>query len=207
MPLIVMEGIDGTGKSTHADLLAEWLALEATRPVIREAEPTRGTFGEMLRTLANKSRPKIDPWAMHAMFTMDRMEHVREVVAPALSRGDIVVMDRYYFSTAAYQGALGVPYERILEDNLLFAPKPELVFVLMADIKLLDQRIKKRGSKAEGLEKVFEKKATYQKNVQDIYQQLAEKDDSIFVVEAEYSVDLIQQAIRQMVENCLPEIF
>ncbi len=207
MPLIVMEGIDGTGKSTHADLLAEWLAVEATRPVIREAEPTHSTFGEMLRTLANKPRPKIDPWAMHAMFTMDRMEHVREVISPALRRGDVVVMDRYYFSTAAYQGALGVPYERILEDNLLFAPKPELVFMLMADIALLDQRIKKRGSKAEGLEKVFEKKATYQENVQDIYQQLAEKDDSIFVVEAEYSVELIQQAMRQMVENYLPEIF
>ncbi len=206
MPLIVLEGIDGTGKSTQATLLAEWLAEVSDQRVIHETEPTHSHFGEMIRTLAGKPRAKIDPWTMHAMFTMDRMEHVRSTITPALSRNEIVILDRYYYSTAAYQGAFGVPPERILADNMMFAPKPDLVFVLLADPKLLRQRIKKRGQKLGGLERVFEKSTAYQEKVQAIYQDLVQQDDSLLLVEAEYSVDLIHQALCQMVKTYLPEL-
>lgn len=206
MPLIVFEGIDGTGKSTQAKMLATWLATVSDCRVILEAEPTYSKFGNTLRSLSSKPRAKIDPWTMHALFTMDRLEHVREVVSPALERNEIVILDRYYYSTTAYQGALGVPVERILEDNRAFAPEPDLAFVLMGDPKILSPRIGKRKT-TDGLSRLFEKNRTYQDAVQKIYEDLVNEHGHLFAVEAEYPFKVVHQAVKQMVQACLPDIF
>jgi len=128
--LIVFEGIDGTGKSTQVRLLAERLRA-AGLPVVTTREPTDGQYGRRIRELFT-NRASVTPGEELALFIADRREHVDQVIAPALRHGTIVLTDRYYFSTAAYQGALGHDPRAIIAANEEFAPVPDLVLLLAA---------------------------------------------------------------------------
>ncbi|NBV87403.1 MAG: dTMP kinase, partial [Verrucomicrobia bacterium] len=125
--LVVLEGVDGAGKSSVLKRLAahaSGLSLE----VVQGREPTGGPFGKRLRESALTGRfsmaEELD------LFVQDRRQHVEEVIAPALNRGALVLLDRYYFSNAAYQGARGADPEAILAVNEAFAPQPDLVLLL-----------------------------------------------------------------------------
>ena len=102
--LIVFEGIDGTGKSTQLSLLAEYLR-EKGFAVIETREPTDGQFGQQIRALYT-NRNCVSPEQELELFLADRREHVQNVLAPALQEGKIVLCDRYFLSTAAYQGVV-----------------------------------------------------------------------------------------------------
>ena len=99
---IVFEGIDGTGKSTQVRLLAKALR-ELGQEVVTSKEPTDGPVGTRLRQSAEKGR--LSPQEELDLFHQDRRDHVQSLIAPALERGDTVIVDRYFFSTMAYQGA------------------------------------------------------------------------------------------------------
>lgn len=128
--LIVFEGIDGTGKSTQVRLLAERLR-GGGLPVVATREPTDGQYGRRIRELFT-NRASVTPEEELALFIADRREHVDQVIAPALRHGTIVLTDRYYFSTAAYQGAAGHDPQAIIAANEEFAPVPDLVLLLAA---------------------------------------------------------------------------
>ena len=82
----------------------------------------------------------------------DREEHVQAVIAPALHDEKIVILDRYYFSTAAYQGAHGADADAILEQNELFAPQPDLLVLLDVPVEVGLQRIRNRGDEPNKFE-------------------------------------------------------
>ena len=124
--LIDLEGIDGCGKSTQAQLLAKRLRA-ADHVVVVLKEPTDGPHGTRLKQVLRGERDA-DAEEVLALFTADRREHVGDRIAPALGRGEIVLMDRYYYSALAYQCAAGIPAERIRAVNA-FAPTPDLVMV------------------------------------------------------------------------------
>ncbi len=106
--LIVFDGIDGGGKTTQAKLLADILTA-AGETVVLSKEPTDGPWGKQLRASATTGRMSLAD-ELHA-FTEDRKQHVTNLIAPALARGEIVILDRYFYSTIAYQGARGtVPH-------------------------------------------------------------------------------------------------
>jgi dTMP kinase len=126
--LIAFEGIDGTGKSSQLQMLATTLE-QLGRSVVITREPTDGPYGRKIRSLFT-SRAGITPAEELALFMADRREHVREVIEPALRAGRIVLTDRYYLSTAAYQGAAGQDPEAIMAANETFAPVPDLVLLL-----------------------------------------------------------------------------
>jgi dTMP kinase len=124
---IVFEGIDGTGKSTQLHLLAEKLrglgyAVVATR------EPTDGPYGQKIRELF-VDRGAVSREEELELFIADREQHVKEVITPALADGCVVICDRYYLSTVAYQGANGMDPEQILKKNENF-PVPDLAIIL-----------------------------------------------------------------------------
>lgn len=129
--LIVIEGIDGSGKSTQARILLEKLQAQGFAAVYFR-EPTRGKWGREIKKLAKRS-DSLSPEQELALFVKDREENVRKNLKPALSRKKIVVLDRYYFSTIAYQGAKGIDPARIKRMNERFAVKPDLVFILDID--------------------------------------------------------------------------
>ena len=102
--LIVFEGIDGTGKSTQVRLLAQALE-ERGLTVVTSREPTDGPFGQKLRLSMITGR--LSPEEELALFHEDRRDHVEHLILPALEAGKVVILDRYFFSTMAYQGARG----------------------------------------------------------------------------------------------------
>ena len=126
--LIVFEGIDGSGKSTQCRMLADLLNKKGIAN-ISFAEPTRGKWGMKIRQLLVKGRNGISADEELEWFMNDRREDVEQNIEPALRAGKVVLMDRYYFSTAAYQGALGFDPQEIKAENEKFAPVPDRVLV------------------------------------------------------------------------------
>ena len=137
--LIAFEGIDGTGKSTQLRLLADYLRDQGCT-VIETREPTDGPSGRKIRKLY-VDRSQCSPEEELELFIQDRRQHVREVIEPALAAGHIVLTDRYYFSTAAYQGAAGLDPDEVFARNS-FAPKPDLVILLTINPEVSLARIR-----------------------------------------------------------------
>ena len=125
--LIAFEGIDGTGKSTQLPLLGIWLRQQGF-VVVETREPTDGFYGQKIRALY-RDRSQVTPAQELEWFLLDRQQHVEECIVPALNQGACVLTDRYYFSTAAYQGAIGLEPATIFARNA-FAPEPDLVLLL-----------------------------------------------------------------------------
>lgn len=147
---IVIEGIDGTGKSTQAKRLAEWFRASG-REVVLSREPTDGPWGAKVRASAATGR--LSPEEELQYFLNDRRQHVDEVIKPALSQGKVVILDRYYFSTMAYQGARGFDPSEIRRLNEAFAPVPDLLLILDLDVDDALARIGVRGDTANEFEK------------------------------------------------------
>ena len=161
--LIVFEGIDGSGKSTQCRMLAELLNKKGIVN-ISFAEPTRGKWGMKIRQLLAKGRNGISPDEELEWFMNDRREDVEQNIEPALKAGKVVLMDRYYFSTAAYQGALGFDPQEIRADNERFAPIPDRVLVFYISPEKSLERIE---SSREG-KSAFEK-SDYLIEVQKVF--------------------------------------
>ncbi len=147
--LIVVEGIDGAGKSTIIRRLSEECR-EGRIAYVVSREPTSGKWGAMLRETARTGRLSLEMEL--ELFLQDRAEHVLTLIAPALEAGKIVILDRYYFSTAAYQGARGADPAAILAANEEFAPAPDLVLLLDIDPIAGRARIAGRGDVPDDFE-------------------------------------------------------
>lgn len=147
--LIVIEGIDGTGKSSQVQLLTQNLQ-EAGASALADREPSDGPFGKILRQSMTEGR--LEPQEELELFYKDRKQHVDDVITPALEAGTHVVLDRYYFSTMAYQGANGFDIQKIRTENEEFAPKPDILFILDLDIDTALERIGSRGDTANEFE-------------------------------------------------------
>lgn len=150
---IVIEGIDGTGKSTQAKRLAEHFTAMG-KTVTLSREPTDGPWGTLLRNSAESGR--LSPEEELETFLKDRKQHITETIAPAVAAGHVVILDRYYFSTMAYQGARGFDPVKIRKDNEAFAPVPDLLLILDLDVDTALYRIGARGDTANE----FEQRAT-----------------------------------------------
>jgi dTMP kinase len=132
---IAVEGIDGAGKTTQVERLCK--VLEAVgETVVRSKEPTNGQYGKRLRESAQSGR--LDPHEELATFIADRREHVENVIRPALSRGEIVILDRYFYSTIAYQGIRTGHSPCELYAEMQEFPTPDITFLVdvSADIGL-----------------------------------------------------------------------
>lgn len=147
--LFAVEGIDGSGKTTQARRLADYCQ-EKGLEYIMSKEPTKGKYGQLIRDSASRGRLSADEEI--DLLLKDRREHVEQVIRPALDVGKVVILDRYYFSNAAYQGAHGVDPEIILSRNEAFAPPPDLLVILDVPPQTGLQRIRERGDEPNKFE-------------------------------------------------------
>jgi dTMP kinase len=147
---LVVEGIDGSGTTTQARLLAEWLR-SLGREAVLTAEPTKRPVGALIRQILQGALPEADETTMAFLFAADRADHLAHVVLPALAAGRIVVSDRHYLSSVAYQG-LGVEMAWVETLNARFR-RPELTFFLDIDPAVGIERKQRQGNAAERYEK------------------------------------------------------
>jgi len=145
---IVFEGIDGSGKNAHIRLLTKRLT-DKGYDVLVTAEPWISEEGKILREIAKSGDLEIPPEEEANLYLADRIKHVRKEILPALEAGKIVLCSRYYYSTMAYQGALGADPERIREENEAAVPTPDVVIMLKIDIDESQRRINKRKKELE----------------------------------------------------------
>ncbi|GAB6135800.1 dTMP kinase [Thermococcus henrietii] len=200
---IVLEGIDGAGKSTQAKLLKLWFE-EKGYEVVLTKEPTDTPFGKLIRKLVLTGGregiidgAKISHEAEALLFAADRAEHVDKLIKPALESGKVVISDRYFYSSLAYQWARGLDLEWLIDLNR-FAIRPDLVLLLDLPVKESMKRISRRSIKTE-----FDKIVELQKKVRENYLKLAERFPEIKIVNALEDVDGVHRQIVALVEALL----
>lgn len=178
--LFVFEGIDGSGKSTQVDVLASLLA-DRGYLVLKTYEPTRSEWGMKIRSIAEEGRAGVAPDEELLLFIEDRKQHVEKTILPALREGRIALCDRYYYSSIAYQGALGLDpasIRQMNEDHFRF-PVPDRVFMMEIPIETAIGRITRNrpGGANEGYEK-----REYLQRVKDIFDSM--RDPNIVRIDA-----------------------
>ncbi len=195
---ITFEGIDGVGKSTQLDLLQTWLEGRGSE-VVRTLEPGGTELGQEIRHLLLHRKGDVTSRAEALLYAADRAHHVATKIRPALAEGKVVLSDRYFDSSVAYQGAareLDVDEVRNISlwavDNLI----PDLTVLLDLDAHAAIQRRNKTGTEPDRLER---EKVDFFERARAQYLELA-KEPRFLVVDATLSIDEIQQRIRARVE-------
>src|SRR3989338_6968355 len=149
---IVLEGIDGSGKTTQARLIADFLRSQ-DKTVLLTREPSMETEASArIKEVVEDKTKTLSPQELQALFIQDRKEHVQNIIEPALAKGDWVVCDRYIFSTIAYGEAEGVLPAWLREQNKQFI-YPNIIFLLEADPAVCLQRILQQGKSPTIFEK------------------------------------------------------
>ncbi len=187
--LIVLEGIDGTGKTTLCVRLAEALR-SSNREVVTTREPWTSPPGMELRKLLAAKERTTDGEQELALFHADREQHVAEVVRPALARGAWVVQDRTFWSTAAYQGARGVSVAAILSKSRAIAPLPDLTVLLELTPELALARIAASRATASSFERLEDLRA-----VARVYAELAAAEPTIARLDASRPLTDVERAL------------
>lgn len=149
---VVFEGIDGSGKTTISRLVSKKLKLLGY-PSSWFKNPTDMKHGNEIRRVF-ESGCRLSPEEEVKLFMDDRRDNVEKEVRPALREGRIVIQDRYYFSTAAYQGAAGLSWRVIVNDNESFCILPDLVFFFEISPEEALSRIDREGRKRTAPEKL-----------------------------------------------------
>ena len=187
--LINLEGIDGCGKSTQSQFLIEKFEKDNEKIILLK-EPTNGKYGKKLWEMLRGKREATTEEILE-LFVLDRKEHVNEKIKPALNEGKIVLMDRYYYSTMAYQAAAGIDVNRIRKDNE-FAPEPNIVLIFDLPADLAMKRV--RG---HSVADVFEKEEHLEK-VRKAYLNL-EDDPLVRIIDATRTPEKIFDEVWKLV--------
>jgi len=189
---VVFEGIDGSGKSSCMASVAE--ALGKKKKVVVTAEPTKGRIGMLLR-----SSDDILPETEALLFTADRAEHTAEI-KKWTDNGKIVLCDRYYASTAAYQSAKlngrSVPMQWLMQMNNKVIIKPDMTFLFDIDPETGLERIESRGEKSK-----FER-LEYLKEVRSNYLKIAKKHGFI-IIDASRSKEAVLKDVMHHISKMI----
>lgn len=193
---IVIDGPDGAGKTTQAQLLAEFLT-QSGLDVARIRDPGGTEIGDEVRTiLLNRKHHKMSVPCELMLYMASRAQLAFEVIAPALASGKCVLGDRYVSSTIAYQGAGGADVQAITDAARIAVgdAMPDLTVILDIDSELGLARAAREGQP----DRIESKHIEYHRKVREIFLAQARKQPERFtVIDGSGSVDEIQQQLRQ----------
>jgi dTMP kinase len=167
---IVIEGLDGSGKTTQANLLATELA--KTRKVWLTAEPSQGKIGRFIRKCCLYEDKRLPIEAEALLFAADRIEHLQAEIKPALDAGKVVICDRYTYSSLAYQGSGGLSVDWIKTINARALQPDFAIFIDVSPEKVIE-RLQRKKSVMETLET--------QQKVREVYLHYVKKGELISI--------------------------
>ena len=189
--LITFEGIDGCGKSTQLNKLADWFK-SMNREVLLIREPGGTTIGEKIRTiLLDKKNDEMCSITELLLYEAARAQIVSQVIRPALSEGKIIICDRFFDSTFAYQGfARGLGSDMVEGLNKIATEglNPDITFLL--DITA-EEALKRRMGRGEAEDRLEAMGIKFQQDVRKGYLKIASKDSRIKTIDASKSIDEI----------------
>jgi dTMP kinase len=184
---ICVEGLDGCGKTTQAKLLVDRLEVEYN--AVYTAEPSQGNVGQFIKEYCLDVEQRGSSAVEALLFAADRSEHVEKEIMPALNRGELVISDRYLYSSLAYQGAAGVDLNWIRQINK-HAMKPDLAVFIDVHPETVVQRLKPRKSVMENLET--------QRRVREVYMRFIESGE-LTLVDGNASKEKVGEELLRMV--------
>ena len=201
---IVIEGIDGSGHTTQAKLLKDFLIKKGWQArqnfpkenlggqAVLTKEPTLDSdAGKKIKEILEK-KIKSDALRLQKLFTEDREEHLKNKIIPALKQGKVVISDRYCFSSFAYGVSDGVDLDKLIKMNEDFL-LPDLTIILKVNPEICLKRIEKRGEEKE----LFEKKEKLAK-VWENYKMLPNKFKNIYIVDGEKPIEEVFHQIKNL---------
>lgn len=191
---IVFEGLDGSGLSTQAQLLRDWL-LEKGKAVVLTKEQTENAIGGLVKTILKKEW-QVSPLALQLLFTADRAHHLASEIEPSLAAGKIVISDRYIFSTLAF-GSLGVELEFLKKINEKFRA-PDLTFII--DTK--PEECLRRIAASRAHEELFEEKEKFEQ-VRQNYLSLKDMWPNVHVIDGNRSKEEVFADVKKIVEKII----
>ena len=167
---IVIEGLDGSGKTTQTNLLAK--KLSENHKVLCTAEPSQGKIGSFIRNGCLYEEKRLPTEAEALLFAADRIEHMQNEIAPSLAEGKTVICDRYIYSSLAYQGSVGLSLDWIKTINARALQPDFSIFIDVFPARVLE-RLQRKKSVMETLET--------QQKVREIYIKFVEKNELILI--------------------------
>jgi dTMP kinase len=167
---IVIEGLDGSGKTTQANILAKKLSEDYK--VLCTAEPSQGKIGSFIRENCLYEEKRLPLEAEALLFAADRIEHMQNEISPALAQDKIVICDRYIYSSLAYQGNTGLSLDWIKTINARALEPDFSIFIDVSPERVLE-RLQRKKSVMETLET--------QQKVREIYMKFVEKGELILI--------------------------
>jgi len=200
---IVIDGMDGSGKSEMVKLLHNYLFSKNKKyRILTTREPTNGIYGREIRDiLAKEKDPDLSSKKLLDLFIKDREEHLKNTVIPFLKKSDdnevnIVICDRYYYSTIAFQATQGLDIEVLIEKNKIFL-KPEITFIMDMKPEIALERIKHREKeKFEQLE--------FMSKLREKFLELTKfLKDNIMVIDASKDMNDVFENIKKEVDKLL----
>lgn len=200
---ITFEGGDGSGKTTQAALLQDWLE-SSGRSVVRTREPGGTEVGVLIREIVLHHRGDIAPRAEALLYAADRAHHIATFVRPALERGAVVIQDRYLDSSVAYQGAGRVLESEEIRNLSLWAADGALPDVTV----LLDLDPHSARARLDADDKPFDRleaeRSDFHDRVREAYLRMAAAEPARFLVlDASQPVEAIAAAVRERVAEAL----
>lgn len=203
---ITFEGPEGAGKSTQLRLCAEYLRAGGVS-VITTREPGGTPLAEKLRAVlkTHRGEEKLHPETELLLMESARSQHVREVILPALERGETVLCDRFYDSTTAYQGAARDIDRRLIAELNLFASafrKPDLTFLLDLPVESGFGRAGRRAETAGAYDRFEAETKSFHDRVRQAFRQIgAEEPERVKIINAEGTPDEVFSRIRRFLDE------
>ena len=201
---ITFEGVEGSGKSTQAKLLAELLT-KIGHKVTLTREPGWGSFGELMRKIILDERDlELDPFSELCLFCADRAQHVRDFIKPKLQNGEIVICDRYFDSTIVYQG-YGRKLDKRLVNKIAVASTldliPDVTFLLNLPVRAGLSRLQTRGE----ITKMDEEPLEFHELIRQGYMLIAKREPHrIKKINADREILEIHEDIKNFILELIP---
>lgn len=193
---IVVEGLDGSGKSSQVDLLIEYLKKNG-KDVVVTKEPTMDSESGRKIKQALKKEIVIESLELQKLYVQDRKEHLENKVIPALKEGEFVVSSRYAFSTFAYGYSDGLNVDLLVDMNKEFL-LPDLTIIIDVNPKSCVERIENRGEPVELFEKL--EKLT---KVNEIYKKTSDMFENVVIINGERPIAEVFEDAKKVIDKLL----